>query len=422
MKEKRGLFQSIFGKAVQKIEEFTTFRLLNTFDSSFTPFSGNEWDIAAVRSAVNAFARHAAKVTPKHIRRGDGTYSIVGGRIDRILQFSPNPYMSAYACYYKVAVNYKLTNNAFIYPVWDEEGRLKEIYPIMAQKINLVEYKGELFCQFKFTTGKEHFIPYSEIIHIRSHFYDNDIFGSNNRALMPVLTTAHTFNQSMSKFAELISIIRGVLKVSSSTKNEDLNKRRDSFVRDNMMVSNNGSGIIVTDAKYDYVPMTDKSTPIPQGQLQYIKNEIYDYIGVNEKIVQNKFTEEEWNAFYEGELEAFFIQLSQEFTNCLFTEKERGFGNEIIAEANRLQYASVRTKISAGTFLTNIGAASLDQILEIFNMAPIGGEEGKRRVQTLNMVNAKIIDKYQNGTVSSAEGTEESETEEDEDDANKQKP
>ena len=30
-------------------------------------------------------------------------------------------------------------------------------------------------------------------------------------------------------------------------------------------------------------------------------------------------------------------------------------------------------------------------------MAPIGGEEGKRRVQTLNMVNANKADKYQIG-------------------------
>ena len=33
----------------------------------------------------------------------------------------------------------------------------------------------------------------------------------------------------------------------------------------------------------------------------------------------------------------------------------------------------------------------------MFNMAPIGGEDGKRRVQTLNMVNANKADLYQIG-------------------------
>ena len=69
----------------------------------------------------------------------------------------------------------------------------------------------------------------------------------------------------------------------------------------------------------------------------------------------------------------------------------------ITFEANRLQYASNSTKVAVARLLTDIGAASLDQILEIFNMAPIGGEEGSRRVQTLNMVNANKADEYQVG-------------------------
>ena len=33
----------------------------------------------------------------------------------------------------------------------------------------------------------------------------------------------------------------------------------------------------------------------------------------------------------------------------------------------------------------------------MFDMPTIGGEEGSRRVQTLNMVNAELADKYQTG-------------------------
>ena len=53
--------------------------------------------------------------------------------------------------------------------------------------------------------------------------------------------------------------------------------------------------------------------------------------------------------------------------------------------------------MSAAKFLTEIGAATLDQILTMFDMPTIGGEEGARRVQTLNMVNAELADKYQTG-------------------------
>ena len=61
----------------------------------------------------------------------------------------------------------------------------------------------------------------------------------------------------MSKFAELVAVIRGILKVSNAVKNEDLNRRRDDFVRDNLRMENNGAGIVVTDSKYDYTPLND---------------------------------------------------------------------------------------------------------------------------------------------------------------------
>lgn len=201
----------------------------------------------------------------------------------------------------------------------------------------------------------------------------------------------------MSKFAELVAVIRGILKVSNAVKNEDLNRRRDDFVRDNLRMENNGAGIVVTDSKYDYTPLNDKTTPIPANQLEYIKTEIYDYLGVSKEIVENTATPQQEQAFYSGEIAPFFRKLTQAFTNVLFTEREIGHGNRIIFAANSVQFATLPEKVTAAKFLTEIGAATLDQILTMFDMPTIGGEEGARRVQTLNMVNAKLADKYQTG-------------------------
>lgn len=128
-----------------------------------------------------------------------------------------------------------------------------------------------------------------------------------------------------------------------------------------------------------------------------MRREIYDYFGVNEDIVQNKADAEKMDAFYRGQLAPFYMQLAQGLTNALFTEREQGFGNEIVCELDRIQFETLDKRVSAAQFLTNIGAVSLDQVLDIFGFPPIGGEEGARRVQTLNMVNADIIDKYQLG-------------------------
>ena len=399
MKERRGLFEAIFGRKPQTLDGYTEYKLLNSYQSNFVPFSGNAWEVNTVRAAIHSFARRAARVQPRHIRKGDGKLlDVESSSLNYILQYQPNPLTTAYKFYYRAAAQYKLYNNAFIFPVWNEyTGKLEAMYNINAQEIKLLEYKGELFLKFRFYNGKTYTFPYTDIIHIGSMFADNELFGSNNEALMPVLKTANTFNQSMSKFAELVAVVRGILKVAASTKNEDLKSRRDDFIRDNLKMENNGAGVIVTDNKYDYTPITDKQTPLPQGQLLYIKGEIYDYFGTNENIVQNKATPEQEDDFYEGEIRPFFMQLEQAFTNCFFTRKERGFGNLIVAEGNKLQYAKLSDKLAAVKYLSEIGGLMLDQALVTLGFPPIGGEEGKRRVQTLNMVNAAKADEYQLG-------------------------
>lgn len=82
-KQKRGLFQSIFGKRPTNAgSNLPAYRLLSSWDSSFTPFSGNAWDISTVRSAVDAWARNAAKIQPRHIRRAGGRREDVGDNME----------------------------------------------------------------------------------------------------------------------------------------------------------------------------------------------------------------------------------------------------------------------------------------------------------------------------------------------------
>ena len=403
----RGLFESIFGKHSTSGSNLPAFRLLSSYDSSFTPFNGRAWDIGTVRAAVDAWARNAAKIQPRHIRRAGGRRETVHDSLERILQVRPNPYMTAYAFYYRVAAQFVVYNNAFILPVFDG-GKLTALYPINASRVDLVEDMGGMYARLTFATGNVYTVPYEHLVHLRRHYLDNDIFGDDNRPLLPALETADAFNQSMSKFAKLVSVIRGVLEAMTVTKQEDLKARRDEFVRDNFSMEANGSGVIITDSKHKYTPIQQKETPIPTGQLEFVRREIYDYFGMNEAIVQNKATPEEMDAFYRGQLVPFYMQLAQGLTNAIFTEREQSFGNEVLCEMDRIQFETLDKRVEAAQFLTNIGALELDQVLEVFGFPPIGGEEGKRRVQTLNMVNAAIADKYQlesNGTKTTEDPT-----------------
>ena len=118
---------------------------------------------------------------------------------------------------------------------------------------------------------------------------------------------------------------------------------------------------------------------VDSAQMAQIKENVFNYFGTNEKILQNNFTSDEWGAYYEGKIEPFAIEASLVHTNMKFTPHEIAFGNDIIFEANRLQYASNKEKLEIVTQLFDRGFISHDQGLEIFNMAGLGAGVGDKR-------------------------------------------
>ena len=123
----------------------------------------------------------------------------------------------------------------------------------------------------------------------------------------------------------------------------------------------------------DIKQVESKPFIIDDKQMSVIKSNVYSYFGINEKIIQSNFTEEEYNAFYEAEIETFALQLGQTMTNMLFTKKELAFGNEVMFTANRLQYASNKTKMDLVNSALDRGYLNVNEAREIFQMKAIDG-------------------------------------------------
>ena len=67
----------------------------------------------------------------------------------------------------------------------------------------------------------------------------------------------------------------------------------------------------------------------------------------------------------------------------------------MIFESSRLQFASNATKTNLIKELMPYGLLTINQALEILNLPAV--EDGDRRLQTLNVVNADKADEYQTG-------------------------
>ena len=116
------------------------------------------------------------------------------------------------------------------------------------------------------------------------------------------------------------------------------------------------------------------------------------------KIIRNSFTEDEWNAFYEGVIEPRAIQMSYAFTNKIFKKQSIKDGHKIVFTANRLQYSTLGNKISLIKEAGALGLLTKDEAREIIELSAIGGEEGAKILQSLNNIDSKIANQYQGGT------------------------
>lgn len=392
MKEKRSIWDKLFGRNEKPLKNETQFQLMNGFVPTFRSFGDDPYASDVVRAAVHSIASNAAKLKAKHIRRMDGDIQHNRSHIERLLTIRPNQFMSAYDFIYKIVTQQYLMNNAFVFINYDETGRVEGFYPVDASSVELIESNDVLYVRFRFANGKTLASEYKNFIHLRRFFSKSDMFGENNDAMLPTLQLIKTTDEGIANAVKSSAFLRGLIKYQAMLKDEDIKKNRDRFVADYMDVSNNG-GIAALDSKADYQELKNDPKMVDHEHMQVIEEKVYKYFNVSKEIVTSSYTEDQWNAFYESVIEPIAIQLSLEFTAKLFTEREQGHGNEIIFEANRLQYASNKTKIIMVRDLMPLGILSKNEAREIFNLSAIDG--GDEFIQTLNVVNAAKADQYQ---------------------------
>lgn len=399
--ERRSIFDRVFGRYNTPNQDYTRLQMTNGYTPTFTSFGDNAYQSDVVRATIHAIATHGAKLKAKHIRRVNGQVQEMDSVIETLLSVRPNPYMNSFDFLYKVITQLYLKNNAFIL-IQTEGFNVVGFYPIPANNLTMLEYKNEMYCKFKFNNGKELTVPYSQVVHLRRFFNENDIYGDSNSALYPTLELLHTTSEGISNAVKSSAHLRGILKFTTAMlKPEDMKKQVDDFVNQYMSISNNG-GIAGVDSKADYQELKSNPILINAEQMGAIEEKIFKYFNVNKNIVMSQASEQEFDAFYETVIEPISLQLTLEFTSKLFTNRELGFGNEIIFEANRLAFLSTTTKINMIQQLIPLGLLSLNEARDILNMTPV--PDGDKRIVSLNYVDSSIANDYQMGGTPNGEG------------------
>jgi hypothetical protein len=236
----------------------------------------------------------------------------------------------------------------------------------------------------RFVDGREVLFNYSDIIHLRRHFYNHELSGADNSPLYSLLDVAETLQQGVSASVKNGVAIRGVLKFSSLTNPEQIRKEKQQFIADYFNPANSG-GLAAVDQRYDFIPSNITPYSIPQEQINAINAQIYSYLGVSPKIVTGEYSEDDFSSFYESLIEPYSLQMSLEFS--------RKCGVDVRFSSERLEFSSAKTKISLLHEAGALGVISINEARKLLALPPV--PDGETRLQSLNYVNSAKAELYQ---------------------------
>ena len=365
--------------------EKNTLQMVTTAGEYYYAWNGKLYESDIVRACIRPKVKAISKLTGKHIRDDpNGMLKINPEANIRFLLSEPNPYMTAQQMQEKVGNQLCLNNNAFILIVRDENGKPMQLYPVPCVMVETVYNKsGELFLKFQYRNGKSGIFKYSDIIHLRQDYNEGDIFGESPApALTSMMQVITTIDQGIIKAIKNSGVVRWLLMFTQSLRDEDIKKNVKQFVDNYLAVETDTFGAAGVDAKATVQRIEPKDYVPNAAQTDRTIDRIYSFFNTNKKIVQSSYTEDEWNSYYEAEVEPVVVQMVQTYTVGIFTRRERGVGNRIVFEANNLQCASLSTKL-AFQAMVDRGAMTPNEWRETMNMAPLeGGNEPIRRLDT----------------------------------------
>lgn len=362
---KRGLFSNIFGRWGSQPASTGYFKTLTAYSPVFTTRDGGLYEMELTRSAIHASATHASKLKPEV--SGSARTDLA-----RRLQVRPNPWQNTSQFLYRTMTIVEAQTTCFLIPVIELTSTGAEIvtgaYPIVPSRVEVVEVGGEPWLRFHFRSGEIGAMEMRRVGILTKFQFGDDFFGAGNGALSPTLDVMDLQRQAMESAIKSSAAIRFIGRLAGTLRPEDVVKERERFAKDNLSADNE-TGMMLVDGKYaDVKQVTSSPYVIDAEQMKMIQTNVFNYFGVNEAVLQNSYDEEGWNAFYEGKIEQFALQLSLALTIMFFSDRELAHGNEITFSSNRLQYASNTTKLQVVKELSDRGLMSNYQACDIFSL------------------------------------------------------
>ena len=313
--------------------------------------TGTLRDNDIVGAIADAIGKNVGKLKPQVIRKDEKGMVIKNDYLARLLSLRPCPEMSTYDFLYRIAVDLVYTSNSFSVIFWNKDfTRVESIQPITTTSYRIFEDdKNNILFRFRWDyDGKTYTVPYQNVIHVKARYNKRRFLGTTpDMELKRSLDLIETSGETIKNIVNRSNSLAGYLKYNNIADGEELKEIARNF-QDAYMNKDNAGGIAAIDNTVEFKEISQRTPSIPTNQITFLRDNIYRYYGVNDKILTSTLNDTEFISFYENVIEPISVQLSYEFTFKLLTPREIGYGNRIDFVANLLQYATLQTRETIG--------------------------------------------------------------------------
>lgn len=358
-----GLLDKIWKKP--KHVEASEFHTFTEYTPVFSSYNGKIYEQELTRSVIERFAVACSKLKPEI--KGNSLPQVV-----KAINTAPNDFMTWPRFLARLATIFECDTTAYVVPVFDRDvTTIIGLYPLKCEFAEILEFKGQPWIRFTFRDGEQAALEMKYVCILSKFQYISDFFGSGN-CIGQTMNLIVAQNEAQLNAIKNGATIRFIGSLTGQVREEDMKKKRERFVKDNLS-KDNESGIMLYDQTFSDVKQVEpQSFTIDNSEMQRIKDNVFNYFGINEDILQNKHSEDQWSAWYEGRIEPFAVQLGEGLTNMLFSQREQ-HTNEITFSSNRLQYASNASKRNMIRDMLDRGVISLNEAREILQLPPVDG-------------------------------------------------
>lgn len=351
-------------KALARSEQF---KLLTAYEPVFRNYSGSIYESDLVRSAIEAKARHISKL--KVEMQGEAQAALKAR-----MRHAPNPWQTWPQFLARCSTILDCTNNLFILPVQSEYFETIGFFPVLPDNVKLIEDRnGKLWLRYTFRDHEHGVIEFDRCAYLNKHQYKSDFFGDSNRALNRTLDMIAINDQAIREAVKSSATYRFMAQVSNFTSPEDLALERQRYTRENLSGETGGGLLLFPNTYKDIRQIDSKPYTVDPDEMKQINENVFNYFGVSEKVMQGSANSDELDAFFNSAVEPFAIALSEALSRAIYTDRERSFGNHVYVNSNRLQYMTQTAKVSLARELGDRGILTINEIRELFNYEPIAG-------------------------------------------------